>query len=37
MNIYQPHLMTVVDTIEETSDTRTLRLEFADPEHARVV
>ena len=31
MNIYQPHLMTVVEMIDETADTRTLRLEFADP------
>ncbi len=31
MNIYQPHLTTVVDLIDETSDTRTLRLEFLDP------
>ncbi len=30
MNIYQPHLMTVVDMIDETPDTRTLRLEFVD-------
>lgn len=31
MNIYQPHLMTVVERVDETADTRTLRLEFADP------
>ena len=31
MNIYQPHLVTVVEVIDETSDTRTLRLEFTDP------
>lgn len=32
MNIYQPQLVTVVDLVDETPDTRTLRLEFADPE-----
>lgn len=32
MNIYQPHLMTVAAVIDETPDTRTLRLEFADPD-----
>lgn len=31
MNIYQPHLTRVVDMIDETGDTRTLRLEFVDP------
>jgi NAD(P)H-flavin reductase len=31
VNIYQPHLTTVIDIIDETADTRTLRLEFHDP------
>jgi sulfhydrogenase subunit gamma (sulfur reductase) len=31
VNIYQPNLATVVDLIDETGDTRTLRLEFVDP------
>ncbi len=31
MNIYQPHLATVIGIVDETVDTRTLRLEFADP------
>ncbi len=31
MNIYQPHLMTIVDSVDETVDTRTLRLTFMDP------
>ena len=30
MNIYQPQLATVTEVIDETSDTRTLRLEFQD-------
>ncbi|HEY3267797.1 MAG TPA: FAD/NAD(P)-binding protein [Armatimonadota bacterium] len=34
MNIYQPHLMTIADVIDETPDTRTLRLSFQDPETA---
>ncbi len=34
MNIYQPHLMNVVAVIDETPDTRTLRLQFKDPEVA---
>jgi NAD(P)H-flavin reductase len=28
--VYQPQLMTVMDIVDETVDTRTLRLEFAD-------
>jgi sulfhydrogenase subunit gamma (sulfur reductase) len=31
VNIYQPHLANVVDMVDETVDTRTLRLEFQDP------
>ncbi len=31
MNLYQPHLMRIEEMIEETSDTRTLRLSFHDP------
>ena len=31
MNLYQPHLMRVIERIPETSDTVTLRLEFKDP------
>jgi sulfhydrogenase subunit gamma (sulfur reductase) len=34
MNVYQPHLMNVVAVIDETPDTRTLRLQFKDPEVA---
>ena len=30
MNIYQPLLATVTELVDETSDTRTLRLEFQD-------
>ena len=30
MSIYQPQLMTVLDVIDETADTRTLRLQFQD-------
>jgi len=30
VTIYQPHLMRVIDSIDETPDTRTLRLEFVD-------
>jgi len=28
MNIYQPHLMRIVEITDETVDTRTLKLEF---------
>jgi len=35
MNIYQPHLVTVAEVIDETVDTRTLKLVFKDPEVAR--
>jgi len=31
MNIYQPHLMRVEEIIDETPDTRTMRLRFKDP------
>ena len=31
MNLYGPQLATVVDLIDETTDTRTLRLELQDP------
>jgi sulfhydrogenase subunit gamma (sulfur reductase) len=31
MNLYQPHLVTVERVEDETPDTRTLRLRFADP------
>jgi NAD(P)H-flavin reductase len=31
VNLYQPHQATVTDLVDETVDTRTLRLEFADP------
>ncbi|RPI40220.1 MAG: heterodisulfide reductase subunit F, partial [Betaproteobacteria bacterium] len=31
MNIYQPHLLRIEDVVEETADTRTLRLSFIDP------
>jgi sulfhydrogenase subunit gamma (sulfur reductase) len=30
-HLYTPHLVTVTDIIDETSDTRTFRLEFKDP------
>jgi NAD(P)H-flavin reductase len=30
VNLYQPNLMTVSEVIDETPDTRTLRLDFAD-------
>jgi len=33
-HLYQPYLVTVADVIDETVDTRTLRLEFQDPEVA---
>ncbi|HEY1219080.1 MAG TPA: FAD-binding oxidoreductase, partial [Bryobacteraceae bacterium] len=35
MNIYQPHLMRIVEITDETVDTRTLKLEFKAPEMAR--
>ncbi|HPS78621.1 MAG TPA: FAD/NAD(P)-binding protein [Thermoanaerobaculaceae bacterium] len=31
MNLYQPHLVRVTDVVDETADTRTLRLQFKDP------
>jgi sulfhydrogenase subunit gamma (sulfur reductase) len=31
MNLYQPHLMRIDEIIEETGDTRTLKLKFEDP------
>jgi len=31
MNLYQPYLMTVAEAVDETPDTRTLRLSFQDP------
>ncbi len=31
MNLYQPHLMRIAAIVDETSDTRTLRLDFIDP------
>jgi sulfhydrogenase subunit gamma (sulfur reductase) len=34
MNLYQPHLMRIEEVIEETADTRTLRLSFENPEIA---
>jgi sulfhydrogenase subunit gamma (sulfur reductase) len=34
-NIYKPYLMTIVDMRDETRDTRTLRLQFKDPEVAQ--
>jgi sulfhydrogenase subunit gamma (sulfur reductase) len=34
MNIYQPYLMQIEEIIEETPDTRTLKLSFRDPEAA---
>jgi sulfhydrogenase subunit gamma (sulfur reductase) len=34
MNLYQPHLVRIESIIEETLDTRTLRLRFLDPEVA---
>jgi sulfhydrogenase subunit gamma (sulfur reductase) len=34
-NIYKPYLMTIVDMRDETHDTRTLRLQFKDPEVAQ--
>jgi NAD(P)H-flavin reductase len=30
MNVYEPYLMTIDDVIDETADTRTLRLKFQD-------
>jgi NAD(P)H-flavin reductase len=35
MNIYQPHLMRIREIIDETIDTRTLKLEFEDPSVAQ--
>ncbi len=35
MNLYQPHLVKVDQVIDETVDTRTLRLSFSDPELAK--
>lgn len=35
MNLYQPHLMTVEEIIDETVDTRTLKLSFKDPNIAK--
>jgi NAD(P)H-flavin reductase len=32
VNLYTPHMMRVTERIDETPDTRTLRLEFIDPE-----
>ena len=32
MNLYQPHLVKIDSIIEETHDTRTLKLRFLDPE-----
>jgi sulfhydrogenase subunit gamma (sulfur reductase) len=34
MNLYQPHLVKIDSIIEETHDTRTLKLRFLDPEVA---
>jgi len=34
MNLYQPHLVTIDEVIDETVDTRTLRLKFKDPQLA---
>ncbi len=34
MNIYQPHLMRIEEIIDETPDTRTMRLKFKDPKVA---
>lgn len=34
MNLYQPHLMRIRQIVDETVDTRTLRLEFQDPQVA---
>ena len=34
MNLYQPHLMRVEEIIDETVDTRTLKLTFEDPKLA---
>ena len=35
MNLYEPHLARVTDLVDETPDTRTLRLAFQEPELAR--
>jgi sulfhydrogenase subunit gamma (sulfur reductase) len=34
MNLYQPHLVRVEEVVDETIDTRTLKLKFQDPEVA---
>ncbi|MBI5501630.1 MAG: FAD/NAD(P)-binding protein, partial [Deltaproteobacteria bacterium] len=34
MNVYQPHLMRIDEVVDETSDTRTLKLSFRDPKTA---
>ena len=34
MNLYEPYRAKIVDRIDETPDTRTLRLELSDPEVA---
>ncbi len=31
MNLYQPHLMTIEEVVDETADTRTFNLTFKDP------
>ena len=31
MNLYQPHLMRIEEMVEETGDTRTLKLKFEKP------
>jgi sulfhydrogenase subunit gamma (sulfur reductase) len=31
MNLYQPHLMRIEEVVDETADTRTLKLTFKDP------
>jgi sulfhydrogenase subunit gamma (sulfur reductase) len=35
MNIYQPHLMRVLEIVDETSDTRTLKIGFQDEEFGK--
>lgn len=35
MNLYEPHRVRITGLVDETPDTRTLRLEFLDPEVAR--
>ena len=34
MNVYQPHLMRIDEVVDETIDTRTLKLSFRDPKAA---